>query len=548
MRRLHFAILFSLFVIVAFAVMGGDALNLLYDAFRSLMRMVAAYAVSIVFSFFFGILIIHNRKAYEYVFPVLDVLQAIPILGFFPFAILFFVNTFPGGFFGQELSAIFLIFTSMTWAVVFAVVESGASITNEIRDLAKILNLKGMRYLTQVVLPISFPQFVSGSIAGWGGGWYFLVAAEYLALGDQKIALPGLGAFISQSAFSYNIAYSLMGIAMLAFLVFGINIYLWQPLLRRARAYSSKPLSDEEQETDEKGETTFLVNILAAGYGKLRAFLEGMHKSTEGIFASLSVSPSNSTSHEKISNSVQYALTGAVFVLFLYFLFFRMPHLLQDFTILSYIGHSVLRILVAFGIALLWTAAVAVFLARNKKAMAMVMPFFDLGQSIPAVSIFPVMVVLVVETIGKSFGLALGLEVASVLLVLTGMQWYLLFNLIRAAQNIPDDIMDVSRLLSLKTVDRLRNIMVPAIMPAVFVGGLEAMGGGWNASIVSEYIASPDGKPFEMPGIGFLLSQSSAAGNLDGVILAVCTITLLILIPHQLFWKPMVRESYRYKF
>ncbi|VVB98150.1 Binding-protein-dependent transport system inner membrane component [uncultured archaeon] len=545
MQTKHFAVLLALFLILSFYVMGSGVLDLLYYAFRSFIRMVAAYAISIVFSFVFGLLIIHNKRAYEYVFPIVDVLQAIPILGFLPFAMLVFEQIFPGSILGPEFSSVFLIFTSMTWAVLFAVVESGASITNEIRDLAKILNLNGMRYLTQVVLPISFPQFVSGSIAGWGGGWYFLVAAEYLSWGNQPVKLPGLGSFISQSAFHFDIIHSVLGVAMLAFVVFGMNIYVWQPLLYRARSFSSKPLVGEEREAKEGSD--FLMGFFGSAYGKLKSAFERMHRSTEAFFTWLRISPAYSTSHEKISNKVAYLLTGSVFVIFVCFLFFRPPSV-EGFSIVSFVSRSVLRILIAFSIALAWTAAVAIFLARNKRAMNVLMPVFDLGQSIPAVSIFPVMVVLVVETIGKAIGIEIGLEVASILLVLTGMQWYLLFNLIRAVQNIPDEILDLSNLFSLRTLERLRHIMVPAIMPAVFVGGLEAMGGGWNASIVSEYIISPAGTPYAMPGVGFLLSKSSAAGDMNGVILAVCAITLLILIPHQLIWKPMVRESYRYKF
>lgn len=539
MRRLHFAVLFSLFIIVSFYLMGSDVLNLIYFAFRSFVRMLAAYFISILFSFFFGILIIHNKKAYDYVFPVLDILQAIPILGFFPFALAFFVFTFPGGMLGEELSSIFLIFTSMTWAIAFAVVESGASLTNEMRDLAKIMNVKGVRYLTHVVFPVAFPQFVSGSITGWGGGWYFLVAGEYLALGNEKIALPGLGAFIAQSAFSYNILNSLLGVAMLAFLVFGMNIYVWQPLLRKAKGYSFGSLSDEEGRSG-----TFLTSALDAVYAKFCALAEKAQKQSEKAFSLLSVTPEHSTSHEKVSATVSYALTAGVFAVFLYFLFFRMPSLLEDFAIVSYIGSSLLRIFTAFLIALVFTSAIAIFFARNRKAMALLMPLFDMGQSIPAVAVFPVMVVLVVQGIGGR----LGLEVASVLLVLTGMVWYLLFNLIRAVQNIPDDVMDISRLLNLGTLSRLRHLLIPAIMPAIFVGGLEAMGGGWNASIISEYIIGPAGKPFELPGLGYLLSLSAAQGNMDGVILAVSGIMLLVLIPHQLVWKPMVRESYKYKF
>ncbi|MEW6528586.1 MAG: ABC transporter permease subunit [Candidatus Micrarchaeota archaeon] len=544
MQTKYFAILFILFLAVSAVVIGTDTIDLIYYAFRSFLRMISAYGISIIFSFIFGILIIHNKKIYEYIFPMLDILQAIPILGFFPFAILFFMNIFPGGILGQEFSSIFLIFTSMTWAIIFAVIESGTSIINEIRDLAKILNLNGMKYLTQIVFPITFPQFISGSIAGWGGGWYFLVAAEYLSLGNTRIDLPGIGAYIAKSAFSFNFVHSFFGIAMLAFVVSGMNIYVWQPLLSKARIFSFKPIIDEDSRRKEDG---FLVKVLQYIYGKIKYLLEKVHKPTEGLFTFLSVTPSHSSSNEKINNTISYFLIGSITVVLLYFLFFN-PPLLQGFSFIPFVLYSTLRILIAFIISLVWTSAIAIFLARNKSVMSFLMPLFDLGQSIPAVAIFPIIVVFVIQVISKILNFEISLEIASILVVITGMQWYFLFNLIRAVQTIPDEILELSTLFNLKTLERFRHIMIPAIMPAVFVGSLEAIGGGWNASIISEYIMSPESTPYPMKGIGFLLSTSSANGDINGVIISVCAITLLVLIPHQFVWKKLIRESYKYKF
>ncbi|MBU0586346.1 ABC transporter permease subunit [Candidatus Micrarchaeota archaeon] len=538
MRAWIFALLLAIIAGSAFLLMGADALLLPYYALRSFLRMGAAYIISIVFSFAFGILILHSKKAYELVFPVLDVLQAVPILGFFPFAIIFFVATFPGGIIGQELASIFLIFTSMTWSIIFAVVESGASLTSEIRDLARMTGLKGFRYLTHVVLPTTFPQFVSGSIAGWGGGWYFLVAAEYLALGHERIALPGLGMFIATSAFSFHILNAILGIATLTLVVVGMNIFFWQPLLRKAKNYTLQPVTGEE-----KKENSLLDDVLDSAYAKLCAIFERMQKSTENLLEYLSISPKYSTSFEKTSSVMPYMMTLFVLFVFLFFLFVKAPYLLEDYKIVVFAVSSIMRIFIAFVIALTWTSLVALFLARNKKAMSVLMPLFDLGQSIPAVSLFPVLVVLVVNSIGGW----VGLEIASVLLVITGMQWYLLFNLIRAVQTVPDDLMDISKLLRLGTFNRLKQIMIPAILPAVFVGGLEAIGGGWNASIISEFIIGSDGQPYLMNGLGNLLSISTYAGNMDGVIVAVSGITLLVLLTNMFFWKPLIKESYKYK-
>ena len=534
MRKEHFLLLFILFLIGAGLAMGlNGVLDLVYYAFRSFLRMVAAYALSVVFSVTVALLITHNRKASDFLFPILDVLQAVPILGFLPFAILFFVHIFPGGILGQELSSAFLIFTSMAWAIVFAMIESVTYITNEMRDLAKLLNLRGFRYLTQVIFPISLPQFVSGSMTGWGGGWYFLVASEYIALGTESIRMPGLGFFIAESAFSYNILNSIIGLIMLSFIVFGMNLYVWQPLLKKSRG------------TLEQSSDNFVLGLLDSAYSRICAFGERFQKNSEGIMDRISICPENVRKHtSQGSTKVAYALILAILLIFLYILFFRAPQYLEGFLIFKYAISSMGRLAIGFAIALAWTAAVAIFLAKNKKAMSVLMPAFDLGQSIPAVSVFPIIVIVVVQTIGGQ----IGLNVASVLLLLTGMQWYFLFNLIRAVQSIPDEIFDLNNLLRLETIRRLRHVLIPAILPAIFIASVESVGGGWNASIVSEYIIGPDGKPFVMDGLGYLLSHSAASGYMDGILLAVSAITLIVLSLNYFVWKPLIRSSDKYKF
>ncbi|MEM4269253.1 MAG: hypothetical protein QW223_03940, partial [Candidatus Caldarchaeum sp.] len=73
-------------------------------------RMGIALAFSVLFSFLVGTLAGSNKFFERIAIPVLDVLQSIPILGFFPVAITLFYTIFP--VVGAEMAAIFLIFTS----------------------------------------------------------------------------------------------------------------------------------------------------------------------------------------------------------------------------------------------------------------------------------------------------------------------------------------------------------------------------------------------------------------------------------------------------
>ena len=90
----------------------------------SLLRMLAAYALSLGFALAAGYWAAASPRGRRLILPALDVLQAVPILGFFPAAIYFFIRLFHGSPLGVEAAAVFLIFTSQAWNMAFAVYES----------------------------------------------------------------------------------------------------------------------------------------------------------------------------------------------------------------------------------------------------------------------------------------------------------------------------------------------------------------------------------------------------------------------------------------
>ena len=99
--------------VIAFPETAGLALQLPLLALYSVARMFAAYVLSLVFAIAYGTTMATNRKAAVVLLPLLDILQSVPILGFFPAALIFFVTTFQGQPVGLEIAVVFLIFTSM---------------------------------------------------------------------------------------------------------------------------------------------------------------------------------------------------------------------------------------------------------------------------------------------------------------------------------------------------------------------------------------------------------------------------------------------------
>ena len=101
-----------------------DYWQLPYYALRTTLRMFAALAASLVFTFTYATLAAKSRRAEMVLIPVLDILQSVPILGFLSFTVTFFLGLFPGNTLGAELAAIFAIFTSQAWNMAFSFYQS----------------------------------------------------------------------------------------------------------------------------------------------------------------------------------------------------------------------------------------------------------------------------------------------------------------------------------------------------------------------------------------------------------------------------------------
>ena len=86
----------------------------------------------------------------------------------------------------------------------------------------------------------------------------------------------------------------------------------------------------------------------------------------------------------------------------------------------------------------------------------------------PATALFPVVLLAVVGAGG-------GLGIASILLLLLGTQWYILFNVIAGAVAIPTDLREAATIFRLTRRERWRNLVLPGIFPYL-ITGLDRLG------------------------------------------------------------------------
>jgi NitT/TauT family transport system permease protein len=138
-----------------------------------------------------------------------------------------------------------------------------------------------------------------------------------------------------------------------------------------------------------------------------------------------------------------------------------------------------------------------------------------------------------------------GLEFPSILLILTGMQWYMLFNLVGGVRSIPGDIEESARAFRSTKSQYLRRVLFPSIYPSFITGSITAWGGGWNALIVSEYLVYGD-KTYSVLGIGSLLDVSAyGLGNTVLILMIVGVMVATIVTINNLVWRRLYKKVIR---
>jgi NitT/TauT family transport system permease protein len=199
-----------------------------------------------------------------------------------------------------------------------------------------------------------------------------------------------------------------------------------------------------------------------------------------------------------------------------------------------------LRVNAALLLGALWTVPVGVAIGSNPRFARIAQPLAQIAASIPATALFPVILLFLIR-------LRDGLEIAAMLVMLLGTQWYILFNVIAGAMTIPTDLKEVSQVFHFSSWDRWRHLILPGIFPYLVTGMVTASGGAWNASIVAEYFHF-QGKIVSTAGLGSTISSASDAGRFDVLLAATLIMASVVVLINRLLWRRLYRlGSSRFK-
>jgi len=155
----------------------------------SLRILVMGYAIGIVLAGIFTTLAVSTRIGTDLLSTLTAMFNPMPAIALLPLALLWFGLGVP--------SLVFVIVHSVLWAVALNAHSGFLGVSETQRMAGQTFGLRGLRFVTKVLIPAAFPSILSGLKIGWAFAWRTLIAAE-LVFGVSA-GQGGLGWFIFEN-------------------------------------------------------------------------------------------------------------------------------------------------------------------------------------------------------------------------------------------------------------------------------------------------------------------------------------------------------------
>jgi NitT/TauT family transport system permease protein len=203
---------------------------------------------------------------------------------------------------------------------------------------------------------------------------------------------------------------------------------------------------------------------------------------------------------------------------------------LRDYLpILAACGLTLGRVLISTAVGTLWALPAGLGIGLSPRMSRIFQPIVQIAASFPAPMLFPIVIAIL-----KAAGVSLGW--GSVVLMLLGTQWYILFNVIAGAMAIPADLREAAVSYRMNLRDRFRTLYLPAVFPYLVTGWVTAAGGAWNASIVAEYVTFK-GQVLKANGLGALISSAAEHADFPHLAASVMMMAVVVVVFNRTVWR-----------
>jgi len=190
------------------------------NCFFSLTRVVAGVSMAVIIGVFMGLgrsFMPVGIKRNRFIKFLFEAPKFPPPIAWIPFVILFFGI--------GEFSAYVIVFIGAFSPIFTSTYEGAESVPLVIRNCALSMEIRGFRYLWQVIFRSALPQIFTGVRLGVSMGWMSVIAAEMIS------GQSGLGYSIQLNRL--NMQYDLMSVDIVLIGIIGFLLFEFTVLMQK---------------------------------------------------------------------------------------------------------------------------------------------------------------------------------------------------------------------------------------------------------------------------------------------------------------------------
>ncbi len=173
---------------------------------------------------------------------------------------------------------------------------------------------------------------------------------------------------------------------------------------------------------------------------------------------------------------------------------------------------SVQRVIQGFTLAAIVGISIGIIVGTNEFLFDALDPIFQILRTIPPLAWLPI----ALATFQQS-------NPSAIFVIFITSIWPIILNTIAGVQQIPQDYVNVSKVLQLSRKEYFLDVVFPATVPYIFTGLRIGVGLSWLAIVAAEMLIGG-------VGIGFFIWDAWNAANISQIIIALIYVGLVGLL------------------
>jgi NitT/TauT family transport system permease protein len=208
-----------------------------------------------------------------------------------------------------------------------------------------------------------------------------------------------------------------------------------------------------------------------------------------------------------------------------------------------YMAQTLLRMGVAYFLSLGFSIVYAYIAYRSQTASKVLLPLLDILQSIPVLSFLPGVVLALIAVFP---GQRIGVELASIILLFTGMAWNMTFSFYQSLCSIPKELVEATQTYRLNFIQRFWTLELPVGIIGLIWNSVMSVAGGWFFLIAIESFTLGN-ESFQLPGLGSYLLKASDESNWAAIAWGLTVLIGIIILLDFFVWRPLIAWGEKFK-